>query len=258
MSTFSGTSIPINASSNAKFNAIVDELMTPRLMIFRQVNIRDEQAALLVGTTYWQTTFGNWLTANTPKVRKNGKPLAAADWAVVSAANGTFTAGTPTVGLDNRPRDSVEISYQFDYFPIAVLEGFIKAAISTANTAGVGAPTDYDIDTVPTSWYGVITDLAFAMCMERLIADYTMWQGRVIFALSPQAQEGEGGDVVSQLETLKHNAEERAYITLDNERFKTGFYVAPPTATYYMAVNGIGRNGTIGGRYRGMRRNRYV
>ena len=86
--------------------------------------------------------------------------------------------------------------------------------------------------------------------------------GRLVFAINPgdvYDGSGSGSNVVSQLELLKKNAEERAQNTLDNPKFKIGGNItSAPTDVYYSAVRGIGgRNtGRNGGKLRGFKRNR--
>jgi hypothetical protein len=264
MGVFPGTHIPTEASTNDRINSIVDSYLTPRMLRFREICIYDEKAMLLNDNITWKATFGNWLEGFNLKVRENGKPVAegAGGFGFVDYVNGTLETGVVDIGPDNRPRDRVEITYQFDYFPIEVLEGFILMSLQNVNSSGFGPPTSFTIDNAPLYWDGVITDLAFAVAMERLILDYDLWKGKVIFALGPNDQyEGGGSDVVAQLETLKRNAEERAAKTLDNEKFKTGNYLAPPTSVYFDAIRGIGgsgRSGQFGGKLRGWKPNRFI
>jgi hypothetical protein len=87
----------------------------------------------------------------------------------------------------------------------------------------------------------------------------------LIFAIGPNEIEGGGGDVVGQIETLKRNAEERAYKAIDNEKFKMGcHYVSPPTTFYFDSIRGMGssqgRHGVpfVGGKLRGWKPNNYL
>jgi hypothetical protein len=264
MAVFPGTYVPTGVASTAKFNHLIDELMTPRLMSFRQICLHDEMCTLSPDDNLtWGTTFGNWLDAAPLRIRKNESPLAAASVTNINYVTGTFQVGVVDVGLDNRPRDAVEASYWFDYFPVAVLEGFYTAAISIVNTSAFGPPTEYTINSAPTYWEGVLTDLAFAMCIEKLLLDYDLWRYRLIYAIGPNEIDGGGGDIAGQLETLKSNAEERAYRTLDNEKFKSGNYLAPPTAAYFASIRGGTGGGVHGipylsGRLRGWKPNRIL
>lgn len=262
MSTFPGTYIPTGVASTAKFNHLIDDLLTPRLMSFRQVCFYDEQATLDCDNVTWRLNFGNLLEAAPLKVRKNGAPCATVT--DVDYEYGTFQAGAVDVGADNKPRDVVEVNYSWDYFPVAILQGFFVAAVSIINMTAIGPPTSYTVDTAPTAWEGVMTDLAFAMCMEKLLLDYDLWKYRLVFAIGPtDVYGGGGGDITGQLETLKSNAEERANNAMQNEKFKTGNYLSPPTSIYYDSIRGFG--GSMGphgipfltGRLRGYRPNRW-
>jgi hypothetical protein len=109
-----------------------------------------------------------------------------------------------------------------------------------------------------------MTDLAFAQCMEKLLLDYDLWKPRMIFAIGPNDVYGGGGDITGQLETLKQNAEARADKTMDNEKFKSGNYLSPPTQFYYDSINGMGGSSSahgipfLTGRLRGWHPNQWV
>jgi hypothetical protein len=208
----------------------------------------------------WGVTWGNWLTAAPTRVRKNEVLVPDSSVTNVNYTNGTFQVGAVVVDASGRPRDTVEVSYSIDYFWPAILEGFYTAAVSIVNTSAVGPATSYTIQSMPTNWEGVVTDLAFAMCMEKLLLDYDLWRYRLLFAIGPNEIEGGGGDIASQLETLKTNAETRAEKTLDNEKFKSGNYLSPPTSAYWAGIGGGGGGGlqAYGGRLRGWKPNRYV
>jgi len=238
---FPGTYIPTGVASSATFNHLIDGLMTPRLMSFRQICIHDEPCNLSPDDLLtWGVTFGNWLQDAPLRMRKNGILLPSASVTNINYDNGTFQAGVVDTGADTRPRDTMEASYWVDYFRPEILEGFYTAAVSIINTTAFGPPTSYTIATAPTNWEGVLTDLAFAMCMEKLLLDYDLWRYRLLFAIGPSEIDGGGGDVVSQLETLKTNAEQRADNAMQNEKFKTGNYLAPPTRFYFDSIHGGG------------------
>ena len=244
MSVFPGTYIPTGVASSSTFNHLIDALMTPRLMSFRQICIHDEPCDLSPDDlATWGTTFGNWLLAAPLRIRKNGILVSSATVTEINYDNGTFKAGVVDVGADTRPRDTVEASYWMDYFRTEILEGFYTAALSIINTTAIGPPTEYTIGTAPINWEGVLTDLAFAMCMEKLLLDYDLWRYRLLFAIGPNEIDGGGGDVVAQIETLKSNAEERANAAMQNEKFKVGNYLAPPTRFYFDSIHGGGSGG---------------
>ena len=265
MATFPGTYIPTGVASSAKFNHLIDDLLTPQIMSFRQICIHDEPADLDPndGLT-WGVTWGRWLQAAPLRVRKNEVLVPDASVTNVNYANGTFRVGAVDKDASGRPRDTVEVNYWFDYFWPDILEGFLTASLSIINVTASGPPTNYTIDTMPTNWEGVLIDLAFARCMEKLLLDYDLWRYRLLFAIGPNEIEGGGGDIASQLETLKQNAEERANRAMENEKFKTGNYLSPPTVFYFEAIRGLG--GSVGlhgvpystGRLRGWHPNRYV
>lgn len=262
MAVFPGTYIPTGVASNATFNHLIDDLLTPRLMSFRQVCFYDEQATLDCDGETWHVNFGNWLSGAPIKARKNGSPCST--MTDIDYSYGTFKVGAVDVGADGRPRDVVEVNYMWDYFPVDILEGMYTAAVSIINMTAVGPPTSYTVSTAPTAWEGVMTDLVFAMCMEKLLLDYDLWKYRLVFAIGPnEVYEGGGGDIVAQLETLKSNAEERANRAMENEKFKTGNYLSPPTAIYYDAIRGFGGSRSahgipfLTGRLRGWHPNRW-
>jgi len=267
MAVYPGSNIPINDLSNTRLNSIIDNLLTPKLMAFREICIYDEKATLMSDGVTWRATYSNWLPRFDLGVKKNGKSLgpSSGGYENVNFCDGTLTAGAIDFAPDGRSRDSLELTYQFDYFPAVVLAGYLYAAVETINTGAEGPPTDFGFDSnnePPAYWDGVLSDLAFAMSMERLILDYDLWKGRLIFAINPgdvYDGSGSGSNVVSQLELLKKNAEERAQNTLDNPKFKIGGNItSAPTSIYYGAVSGLSGGGRsqTGGRLRGFKRNR--
>jgi hypothetical protein len=186
-------------------------------------------------------------------VKKNGKLLLPVQYGFINYEYGTLETGLVATG------DVVEVTYNFDYFPIAVLEGLILMSVDVINDAAYGSRTGFTLVEAPAAWDAVMADLTIAMCMERLILDYDMWKGRLVFAI-PNIEEG--GDVVAQLETFKRNAEDRANKSLENEKFKIPNFYSPPTSAYYSAIRGFGRSGmhtdVLGyGKLRGWRPTRY-
>lgn len=271
MPTFPGTAIPTGEGSCDRMNHLVDDLMTPRLLPFRQICFFDIPMRLCPDKETWRAPFGQWLEGGSfcNEINFNGCTIETTDPDITDydADAGTLKITGTEVGADGRPRDVVEATFMFDYFPIEILEGFFNSAIEVINAGAYGPPTDYKIcgSAPPNYWDGVMVDLAFAMAMERLLLDYTLWKYRLVFAVGPNdVYEGGGGDVVSNFETLKTNAEERAYRALDNEKFKIGGnYLSPPTAYYFDAIRGFGgSSGAHGipfstGRLRGWRPNKW-
>lgn len=241
MSTFPGTYIPTGVASTSRLNHLIDDLLTPRLMSFRQVCFYDEQATLLSDGSTWSTVFGNWLEEAPLNVRKNGAPFSGVT--DIDYVQGTFKADPVDVSADGRPRDFTEVDYMWDYFPTSILEGLYAASVSTVNASAFGPPTSYTVNNMPDAWEGVVTDLVFAMCMEKMMLDYDLWKYRLVFAVGPEEVYQGGGEIVNQLERLKENAEERANRAMENERFKVGHYTSPPTGLYYDAIHGAGGSG---------------
>jgi len=264
MSVYPGTYIATGIGSTPKFSHLVDDLMTPRLMSFRQIHINDEPCELKSDRMTWFTVFGRWLQGERIIIRKNGMMLdLGTEVQNIDYTYGTFQAGVPDIDGQRVSRDMVEATYVFDYFSQPLLEGLLTAAISVVNMTAVGPPTSYTIDSAPTNWEGVIVDLAFAMCMEKLLLDYDLWRYRLVFAIGPNEMDGGGNDIAGQLTTLKQNAEERANKAMENPKFKTGNYLAPPTGIYFSSIRGFGSgggNGTqfISGKLRGWKPNKMM
>lgn len=263
MAVYPGTYIPTGLGSTERLTHYVDDLLTPRLLSFREIRINDEPASIATDGITWKTVFGNWLSDAPIVVRKNGRILPDSELSNIDYEHGAFQCGEVDLDATRVPRDTVECSYMFDYFPQPVLEGMLKASVSTVNTSAFGPPTDYTVENCPQAWEGVLVDLAFAMCMERLLLDYDLWRYRLVFAISPnELYDGSGGgDIAGQIETLKQNAEERAYKTLENEKFKVGNQITAPTMFYYASIRGRTYSGVhgvpfIGGRLRGWKPNR--
>jgi hypothetical protein len=277
MAFYEGTSIEIGTLSSKNANTIVDEYLTPNLLMFRQIPVHDEPLRSLSDRETWKTLWGNILEEEEITIVRAGKILNDTEYEVDRLyGKVTFTdqtvdhkipLGNSQVDIycaDGSPAIDVVATYTFDYFPANVLNGMVKQALNVVNSMGNNvSPTLYTIDNMPEYFMGPVTDIAFAKCMERLLLDYDLWKSRLIFAIGPDSfLEGQGGDIVGQLTTLKHNAEERAYKVLENPRFKTGYVVTAPTQNYWRAVRGIGITGAQqgdvpnGGRYRGWRTNR--
>jgi hypothetical protein len=255
MATFPNSYVQIGMHTTARINEIVDNMMTPRLLNFRQITVYDEKATPMSPFT-WKVSYPTWNPTFPVVVRLNSH--------IVTPSTVDAIMGSVSFAAAANDGDNVNVTYNIDWFPVGVLAGFIYQAIDIINNSGQAqSATHYTIADAPSNWDGVIADLAFAMAMEKLILDYDLWYGRLIFAIGANdLNEGQGGDVVGQLETLKQNAEERANISLNNEKFKIGNLLAAPTTTYYAAVRGIGRTSTAhgmpGGKIRGWRPNKYV
>jgi len=268
MAYYPSTFITIGVAGSVNYNDLVDNYLTPRLLTFRQIIIHDEAASLKPDKVTWKVTYGNWnqgdFLSDTVTIRKNGVVIPDASVTSVNYLRGWFQANPVDLGADMKARDTVEATYEWDYFPVAVLKNFLMQAIQIVNTSAWGSSTSYTIDYMPENWKGVVTDLAFALAIERILLDYDLWKWRLVYAIGPGEVESGGGDIVNQLQTLKQNAEERANRTLENEKFKPGNRLSAPTVHYYDAVRGFGasagRHGIpfSGGRLRGWNPNKFI
>jgi hypothetical protein len=259
MATIQGTYVQTGLGSTDRINAIVDVMLASSLVEFRQIVIYHERGTK-IGQNAWRFSYQNWNPDYPYQVYLNNSPTAldsslySIDYTMgIINLTGTFTEG-----------DNIQCTYCFDYFPIYVFEGFLVKAVDVINMGAHGPVTSYDLSNAPSNWDGVIADLVFAMCMEKLILDYDLWKGRLIFAIGPQALADGGGDILGALETLKQNAEDRAYRSMDNEMFKTSPHLAKPTKYYYesLLVGSSSRNSAHGiensGKLRGWKITKYL
>lgn len=227
-----GTYLSTSSDKNERIVYLIDYLINPAIESFRQIMINYESGTF-VGNKKFRFTYQNWNEYFEPEVFLNNGS------SILTNNHYTFdkVAGTITVDFDAQENDSLMATYNFDYFPERILKGFILRTIGIINTAGQGSATDYTIDNAPTNWDGVISDLVVAMCMEKLLLDYDLWKGRLIFAMgADQTLDGMGGDAARSLETIKRNCEERAYKTIDNPSFKAPYSIAAPTKYYYRSL----------------------
>jgi hypothetical protein len=262
---FPGTFVETGTASCDLMNDLIDNYLSPRVMPFRQICMFDLPLRLCPDGETWKAPYGNWLEgSDCYEVNKNGCPMLLSDMVDFDPAMGSFKLlGGTELGPDNRPRDVVEATFQFDYFLVALMESYLTQALQNINAGAFGPPTCYQIcsNPPPKYWNGVIVDMAFAHMMEKILLDYTLWKFKLIFAIGPNEVEGGGGDIVANIETLKRNAEERAGRALANEKFKIGgHYTSPPTSFYFDAIRGFGGGGSngvpVGGHLRGFRANR--
>lgn len=231
MGTITGTYIEEAATGNKRVDNLINVLVQPTIAEYRQLIINYETGTI-ASPTSCRFTYQNWNPSYPVEVFLNGSPIPLDP----SRYSVDYTMGRITLGFELTPGDSVMATYCFDYFPVHVLQGYIQRAVVTMNTAGNSMPTNYTYDTIPEGWLGIVADLVVAMCMERLILDYDIWKGRLIFAIDTNALYNGGDNIVSQLETVKHNAEDRAYRSLDNAKLRVGGYVAKPTKYYYESL----------------------
>lgn len=230
-STLSGTFVYANQASTDRANYIIDEYLFNPLISFRQITIYNE--ILQLGSDdKWRATYSNWNSAFPVVVRVNGriKPLSQV---TIDYVNGTIAY----TGQDIN--DDVRVTYNFAYFSATQLESSIHRAIDYINAGPVGPPSRYDIVTAPNYWDSLIADLVVVYCMERLIADFSMWRGRLIYALGSDALQGGGTDAITQLETVKSNTEERLNSSLQNVFLKSPPYCSPATNFYFQSLWGL-------------------
>ncbi len=236
---------------------IIDRLVSPKILNFRQITVYDEPATLMNDNLTWKTTYANWNPTFPLVVRKNSAVLPNNEIFNVNNILGTLNYATIAVG------DSCNITYNFDWFSVAVLNGMILEALELINTNSFGSSTEYDLNTAPNNWDAVIANLVEASCYEKLILDRNLWSGKLIFSTSLQQTADGSDDIVSTLQDLKQSAIERANKSMENERFKVPYALARPTPAYYRAIRGGGMsggsNGNISyGKFRGIRINKYI
>lgn len=254
----SGTWLKTNQSSNDRVNYIIDTLLNPSILEYRQIGIYHEPAIKLTKNRF-KFTYQNWNQAEI-QLFLNNNPVQL-DSSMYSV---NYEYGIINVNFDATDGDTLMCSYNFDYFPTHILEGFLHRAVSQINVGTVGTVTDYTLDTAPTAWDGIIADYAYVYCLDKLILDYDIWKGRLIFALPPQALADGSGDIISQLDSLRSNAMDRIRMTIQNPKFKAKEYLAAPTIWYYRGISPAGRsfgglsgNSIVGGKLRGLRINRF-
>ena len=258
MATIPGTYIKKIESGNERIDTLVNVLIYPTIAEFEQIMIHYETGTI-IGKNLVRFTYSNWNEAYPVELYLNGGSIALNQ----EQFEVDHQMGKIKLNFDLEPGDSVQATYCFNYFPQAILEGFIYRSIVVANTAGNGNTTTYTIKDIPDGWLGIIADLVVSMCMEKLILEYDLWKGRLIFAISNNGIYEGSDNIVSQLELVKHNAEERAYMSLNNPKLRAANYLAGPTEHYYEALL-IGssaryKNGSMSyGPLRGAKFNRLV
>lgn len=255
---YPATKIKLNQiKDNQKANFVIDKLLTPSIVQYRQIRIHHELAVRLSATKY-KVTYANLLDDNIQIFMNRGKiPLDPSEYSI------DLTTGTITFNFATHNHDAFEVTYSFDYFPSHILYGFLERAVSEINVGPVGTPTSYTFDTAPAYYNGLIANYAYVFCLDKLILDYDIWKGRLIFALPPSALADGSGDIISQLESLRGNAWERINISLNNAKLKAPQHLAYPTPAYFSGISPLGRysgqsgRNFNGGKLRGLKINRY-
>lgn len=258
MATIAGTYIPSVDTGNEKINTLINVMIFPTLMEFEQIIINYETGKI-IGDNLVNFTYSNWNPDYPVELHLNGGKRGLNP----SLFTCDYTMGKITLNTPLEPGDNVQATYCFNYFPLVVLEGFIQRAVIVANTAGNGQTLNYTIDNVPDGWLGIIADIVVSMCMEKLILEYDLWKGRLIFGISANNLYDGNDNIVAQLETVKKNAEERAYMSLNNPKLRAPNLLEGPTQYYYEALlvgsSSRYKNGSMSyGPLRGAKFNRLV
>lgn len=260
MALFTGTNVELYETGNGRIDYIINSLMSSLLIEYMQLKVHYETGTRLqkqIKDNTYKFHYQHWNKGYVPEVFLNGSEIALnPDLYEVDYDNGYITM---KFGLE--AGDNVQVSYSFNYFPAFVLEGFIRRSLGVVNTAGQGTITTYTLQTAPVEFDSIIADLALANCFEKLLLDYDIWKGRLIYAISSEGLYTGSDNIVSQLQTLKRNCEDRAYRTLDNPMFRTSPVLKRPTSAYYRALmlgNGLrtGEHGGFYGKIRGLKINK--
>lgn len=252
--------VPLS-SDNVAIDTIVNEMVYPSMWMFCEIMIHYETAQKGSDGNF-HYAYHNWNRAFVPQVFLNGSDVQLNS----SFYTVNYDEGMIIPNWEVAPGDSLICTYNFNWFKDETLEGFVKKSMGTMNYRGSGQTTSYTIDTLPEAWYGIAADLVQAMMCEHLILAQTMWYGKLIFAISANDlyNGGGGSDIASNLESMKRNAEDRAYSALDNEHMRAPNALARPTSAYWRAVtmgNGVrpGPHGQIGyGKQKGIKYNKMV
>ena len=238
-------------------NTIINHYVVPAISVFCQIPVYYEVGNRQIDGSY-QFTYGNWRTSIMPQVYLNGNDQQ------LNPTNYEIDYGNGIIKpkFQTQPNDNIMCTYQFSWFTTDMLASYVIRSLATINYAGNGAVANYTLKDLPQGWYGISADLVIAMCMENLILSYTMWVGKLIFSISANQLFDGSDNIVSQLETIKHNCEDRAYKAIDNPRLRAAYAISNPTPAYWRSIsigNGVRlsphgtRNST---KLRGMRFNR--
>lgn len=227
---------PANTDSEIA-NNIINYLVYPQIFMFCEIQVHYEVGTRMRDGSY-KFTYGNWNKAYEPQVFLNG-----ADTQLnPSLYTINYERGIITPNFQTTSGDNMICTYNFAWFTDKMIYSYLERSMASINFHGSGATTSYTLETMPETFYGIAADLAVAMCCENLILSTTMWIGRLVFAISNNDMYNGGGDISSQLETIKHNCEDRAYATLQNEKTRAPNSIARPTPAYWRAImtgNGI-------------------
>lgn len=254
---YPATYIKLNQLDNQRANNIIDNLLTPSIVQYRQITIHHETATRIYGSQF-KLSYQNWNDGQVYVFLNNNPIRLDPDMYTIDREYGKVY-----MKFDCSDGDNVMCTYNFDYFPSKMLYGFLQRAVSQINAGPVGTMTSYTFDNCPSFWDGLIADFAYVYCLDKLILDYDIWKGRLIFAIGPQGLAEGNDNIISQLESQRSSAWDRINITLNNPKFKAKQSLAYPTIHYIEGISPMGRypglsgNGIVGGRFRGLRINRY-
>jgi len=237
---------------------IINTMVYPQIWMFCEIMVHYEVCNRASDGAY-HFTYHHWNRAYPPQVFLNGSdmPLDGSLYEV------NYDEGYITPKFAATTGDNLICTYNFSWFTPETLASYIYRSIGTINYHGQGAVTNYTVETLPESFYGIAADLAVAMCCENLLLSITVFYGRLWLAFTGNdLYGGGGGDVASQLETIKRNSEDRAYAQLENERTRAPYHLSKPTPAYWRSISmgtGIrpGPHGQIGyGKLRGIKINK--
>lgn len=259
---FPGTSVEYYATGNDRIDYIINKLMISLLIEYMQIRIHYETGFLIqedVKRNTYRFSYQHWNKGCNAEIYLNGNDIALKK----ELYEIDYENGLVSLKFDIMPGDIVMASYNFNYFPSFLLEGYIERSLGTVNTAGEGAISNYTIDTAPVEYDSIIADLSLAQCFEKLILDYDIWKGRLIYAISPEGIYSGSDNIISQLELLKRNCEDRAYKSLDNPLFRNKPMLKKPTRAYYQSILfgaglRVGEHGGFYGKTRGMKINQGI
>lgn len=249
------------SSGSAATDYIVNKLVYPEMWMFCEIMCHYEVANKASDGNF-HFSYHHWNKAYPPQVFLNGSDIQLDS----SMYTINFKEGYIIPNWEVSPADTLVCTYNFNWFTAETMISFVNRAVGTINYRGSGQTTNYTVDTMPEGWYGIDADLVIAMMCEHLVLAQTMWYGKLIFAISANDlyNGGGGSDIAGNLESMKRNAEDRAYSAIDNEKFRAPAYLAKPTPAYWRAVTlgtGIrpGPHGQIGyGKQRGIKFNRMI
>lgn len=247
---------PIN-SGISSVDKIINDMVYPQIWMFCEIHAYYETGSRLRDGSY-KFTYGNWNKTFEPEVFLNGSEnqLNPSNYSI------DYEKGIIIPNYESTSGDNMLCTYNFSWFKPETLISYVERSIGTINYHGQGATTNYTTSDLPEGFYGISADLCVAMAMESLLLGITMWYGKLIFAVSANDLYNGGGDVASQLETIKRNCQDRAYSSLENEKMRAPNSIAKPTPAYWRSVTlgtGIrpGPHGQWGyGKQKGMKFNK--